>query len=508
MAEQDMEEDLNPADYEVGSDATDLPITQRGLDIASLLQSANTGAQGRAMPSYAADAANANTRVAQALERSLRQAEEGGLRRIGAALTADIASSGRTPYGATMERLEASDIQREMQAAQTLQGIDRATANLLQRRSEAAARAGNAKAQRINEMIRAAASGFEDPVAAQERMYQFLATRNRENPNLDLNELPGLMAEAISDARRAGLRRAPVKGQRAAGAMAGEAPATSAMPMKEDGTPDYTKPFAKPKSDFERTWNMATPEERKGMREAYVAKQSGRDVVAERKSRSELNAMEAAAVRSHNTINEVREQLSRYGGSVVGPLGALNSFVSGFKQQVDAAMSQIDNREVRDTLEKYLSTPSSFPNVPTWVETGTAATFTRALFVELAYALASAREPGGRLTEQDVKRAARSLGETTGDVKAIQLLFDRADKDAVDAINFKRKQMGIAEPFAFPRAQAPKPTAGQPSPQPPAPQPQPAQGQSAPLSPAEQEEFDMRMRAMQEFMRTQGGARQ
>lgn len=508
MAEQDMEEDLNPADYEVGSDATDLPITQRGLDIASLLQSANTGAQGRAMPSYAADAANANTRVAQALERSLRQAEEGGLRRIGTALTADIASSGRTPYGATMERLEASDIQREMQAAQTLQGIDRATANLLQRRSEAAARAGNAKAQRINEMIRAAASGFEDPVAAQERMYQFLATRNRENPNLDLNELPGLMAEAISDARRAGLRRAPVKGQRAAGAMAGEAPATSAMPMKEDGTPDYTKPFAKPKNDFERTWNMATPEERKVMREANVAKQSGRDVVAERTAKRELGMMEEAAIRAHETMNSIRADLKRYGGSIVGPVGSAASFISALRQQVAAALSMAEDDKTRGILEDYLQTPTSLPGMPKWVETGTAATINRARFVELAYAIASAREPGGRLTEGDVQRAVQTLGATGGNVDAIIALLAEADNKAVSAINRRRKRMDIAEPFAFPGAQAPQPSAGQPSPQPPAPQPQPAQGQSAPLSPAEQEEFDMRMRAMQEFMRTQGGARQ
>lgn len=474
----------NPQEQLVG-DAEDLPIGRRGLDIAALLQQAGTGAQGRPVPNYAADAASANTRVAQLLERSLRNMEQDkGYSRIGTALAADIASQGKVPYGQTVSTMEGQELGRATNVATAMAGLARSgqadelrLANLLQRRTEALAREGNMKAQRVGELVRGAAGGFDDPALASAHMYGYLARKQKENPNLDLNELPAMMNEAILDARKAGLARKR-SGGGGTGGGAAVADDLKGIPLKPDNTPDFTKQIARASTEWARTWNGSSSEVREKMWQTRVSKaigeggtgggvtitttRDGEQTVTvggkpREKEAGDLRNRELAFARTIETMDQIKEQLNTYGAGLVGPVGRAAELLGGLRAQAGALIGGLAARNEKEeennqrllTLIDNPTSVSSQIRLPDWLtREGTAeAALVRARFVTLAYTLASAREPGGRLTEGDIQRAMSTLGASNGDPLAIRRIFEAEEDSTLRDINRRRAALGLTDAF-------------------------------------------------------------
>lgn len=452
--------------------ATDVPIARRGgLDIAALLQQANTGSQGRPVPSYATEAANVGSRVAKILERNLAEMEsDNGWDRIGAGLAADISSGGKLPYAVARQQFEGREVGRAVNIANAMAGLQkfgqndiRQLGNLLQRRTEAEARQGNMKAQRINEMVRSAASGFDDSSMAAAHMYGFMARKQKENPNLDANELPGLMAEAIMDARRSGLTR-KVAGRGGRGSGSGGGGRVEMPPMAADGSgPDYEKPFAKPKTAFERMWNMSDAETRKNLFKAQQDKLLGKKGEdggvtitqnadgtttvylgaggAKSKNQDDLVKAELSATSVVRTMDKIRDDLDKYGGNIVGWLGSAGGLISDVSAQVQTLLKGLPEGRQSDRVRSLFGDVGYWDSVmPAFVKTGPDAQVNKARFITLAYAVASAREPGGRLTEQDVARAMHTLGATGGNPKAIAKILDDVEAELVAGINDRRRR--------------------------------------------------------------------
>lgn len=468
---EDENQDLQVAQV----DPTDLPIAQRGgLDIAALLQQVNTGAQGRPMPSYTADAANTGSRVAKILESRLRDMEQDkGFGRIAAAASGDIASGGRTPYAMLAQQYEGREVGQAVNIANSMAAVSRIggqnnLGNLLQRRTEAAAREGNMKAQRINEMVRAAASGFDDSAMASAHLYGYLARKQKENPNLDLNELPGLMAEAIMDARRAGIsRKIPGRGGRSSGG-GGGGPSASALPaglpVSADGAPDFSKPFPKPKTEFERTWNMSNAEARKKMFEARQRKLMGEEggggpsltyrtpdgseitfgagapsgKAAADKVTAELNSRLETADRVSAIMDRIRGELDRTGATSIGALGSISTFTGGLRSQVRAALDSMKDDPESPTLNRWLgNADAAFNEVlganprAAWLvgNNSEGAQRIRTNIMLLAYAHSKAMDPGGRIARDDVENTLRAIGERAGSPEGLRVALDELFRD-------------------------------------------------------------------------------
>jgi len=444
-----------------------LPVDRSGgLDIATLLQGMNTGAQGRATPSYAGEMANSRNRISRILERSLRNMEsDKGYGRIGAALSQDISSGGKVPYAVASEQLKGREVGQAVNLSNAITGLSkmggggdmRQMANMLQRRTEQASRQGNHKAQRIEAMVKAASNGFDDSAMAQASMYAFLAKKQKDNPNLDVNELPSLMSEAIMDARRQGLgRRVAGRGRGAGGStLAGG----SELPMGDDGTPDYEQRIAKPKTAWDRAYNSQTPESRKLMHDTQTAKLTGKgkgggltvttnpdgtttvevgtgNATTDAKNIDKFEQSDIEARSVVRTMDRIRGDLDKYGANTVGWLGQAGGFLSDIRAQVTALLKDTDEtgapRASAALRNKFGDIEAWDALLPTFVKTGPNAQVMQARFITLAYALASAREPGGRLTEQDVARAMKSLGATGGNPVSIRMVLDDSEAEMTE----------------------------------------------------------------------------
>ena len=444
-----------------------VPVDRNGgLDITALLQAMHTGSQGRAMPSYATDAANVGSRVAKILERNLQELEKDrGFGRIGAALSQDIATGGRVPYAMGAEQLRGREVGQAVNIANASTGMARRMGaggqtlqqlgTMLQRRTEQASREGNQKAGRINEMVRAASNGFDDPAMAQASIYAFMARKTKENPNIDVNELPQLMSEAIIDARRNGLNRKRTKGSGVGGdsAMSGGS-GLSALPMT-DGEVDFTKTFPKPKTAQEKIWNMSSEDERKEIFKSMKNKAMGKkdegsgfsitnsdgttvrwgagdslSKSAEDAKRKAANEGLATADRVHGIVSRIERELDATGATSIGVLGSVSTLTGGLKAQVGAALGSMSGSEA-GTLKTWMNDPPQAfravfkgdPGRAAWLlgDNSEGAQRIRTNIILLAYAHSKAMDPGGRIAKDDVENTLRAIGETSGDPRALRV---------------------------------------------------------------------------------------
>jgi hypothetical protein len=433
-----------------------------GLTMADLLAMGNTGAQGKPVAAYAPDLARSGGRVAKILERGIDKMEKDkGFGNIGAALAQDLATGGRSPYAVNRLQFEGKEMGQVVNAANAITGLSKvggldakSMGNMLMRKTEQEARLGNSKAQRINEMVRGVAGGFEDSAMASAHIYSYLGRKQAENPNMDLADLPTLISEAVMDARKNGLgRKLSGRGSRGSGGGGGaKAAEVPTIPTSDTGAPDYAKPFAKPKTEFERMWNMSDSATRKKMFEAKTRKLTGEDSGTgapeitqnpdgsttfrpgvgksqDAKFDDEFRRADMAARETFATLGDIEADLDKYGGTVVGVVGSAGGALSALRSQVEALLDSSPNSSVTAAAKSRFGDTSSWEKfMPNFVLNGPNAAVMKSRFVTLAYALASSREPGGRLTEGDVERAMKTLGESGGDVRAIRLLIAESKK--------------------------------------------------------------------------------
>jgi len=229
--------------------------------------------------------------------------------------------------------------------------------------------------------------------------------------------------------------------------------------MGDDGTPDYEQRIAKPKTAWDRAYNSQTPESRKLMHDTQTAKLTGKgkgggltvttnpdgtttvevgtgNATTDAKNIDKFEQSDIEARSVVRTMDRIRGDLDKYGANTVGWLGQAGGFLSDIRAQVTALLKDTDEtgapRASAALRNKFGDIEAWDALLPTFVKTGPNAQVMQVRFITLAYALASAREPGGRLTEQDVARAMKSLGATGGNPVSIRMVLDDSEAEMTE----------------------------------------------------------------------------
>jgi hypothetical protein len=179
---------------------------------ALLSQALRTGSQGDARPSYAADAANAQTRVAKILSKSLGELEgSGGLERLGSAAMQTLAGQGRVSLPQVMAAQEQQDVSRAYNIANALSGMAKAARGgaadinpvqlmgLIARNQENARRELEGFQGNVEAQIRTLSSQYDDPAAASQVLRQYLVENGKKVKDYaSANKVMAGAAQALS----------------------------------------------------------------------------------------------------------------------------------------------------------------------------------------------------------------------------------------------------------------------------------------------------------------------
>lgn len=420
---------------------------------------ANTGAQRSPVPSYAGDVASRGDRISRILEKQLMEASRPGFGDIMAAAMNTIAGQGRVGFAGALREAQGQDLTRAYNIANALSGLQRRqqedivpitlpTGQTVRVGANAALnylrenRTRNPEAAQALSLLERASAGFEDrpqALAAMARVMSEVA---------DPADSPATtMAKVMNDPRVRSLQ--PLQRRR----------------DDEDAAADIGGPIVNEQGDitqhrlFKAAKGQSLTEE---MKRYNVALSSGSKAAAadvwyrtygrppsvlraedRRPVENFLNA-DATARSSVGTIGRIM-QIVDSNPAALAQVGAIQNALNSGVQQIVSLLDSISGdmsstpaqREEADRLRIGLRNPEQYAKVlddqvKNWLngkqasvlrENGIQSAQLRSLFVNLAYAMAQANEPGGRFATQDVENAMRQIGATQGDPVALRRIL-------------------------------------------------------------------------------------
>lgn len=427
-------------------------VSAGGRAEAMLRQLMETGAQGRTMPSNAADLAMAQTRVASILSKALKGMDgTSGLERVGSAALQTLAGQGRVSFPQAMAAMEQQDLGRAYNIANALSGLAKAQGagamtpqqmlNYVQRVQESEDRNIRTFDSQLSNEIGAIARGAANPSAVIAAFRNGLtnAGYDRAQTVEQKREIANRVLQSVANQPFAQPRpRRGEGGERGDGDQNIGGPIAAAdggMEFRE-----YKKIKGGPWAAWMVSYNEAVRTGRVDEAEAIWRSNTRANLLKpeERKPfESFLNSHQAAKSAS-DLINMAIPIIDRT-PSALATAGRVQSFVDSAAQQIGNLLSNVSQNEslsdearvqARNAL-KGLATATGREelygaNLNAIMSrigaAGEDAARLRSIFTSLAYAMAQANDPGGRFSNQDVNAAlaqiAGSIG-SPGQVKAV-----------------------------------------------------------------------------------------
>lgn len=388
----------------------------------AVADAAGVGAQNQPRPSYASDAQRRATEVSRILESKLQERLKPDFGDILSASLQTLAGRGRTNFATALREEEGKELTRAYNIANALSGLQRNTTNELKpadllRVAEDAAKRGDKRVEMVLDQIKDAARNFEDIPAAQSALLS--AVMEVDSPEKTPLQV---MKEAVERVRASGLASkskttsasygltkdengfwVPAKGRRL----------TQSQEMSN---------FARARGDVAKADQID-----KNMEDSASGVRKGGDFVGKfytAKTDSEV---------AIGLIDRTRQLIAR-SPETVGGAGTLGLFIEGVGAQARAIMNspvELGNAGETPTIvdagvlqsnagaQIIWNKVTSSPDLKTgfgWVDKSSDAQAIRTNLLLLAFAVARAIEPGGRLSNQDIANVLRALGQGGRDI--------------------------------------------------------------------------------------------
>lgn len=338
-------------------------VSGGGRADAILRQLLETGAQGRSMPSNAADLAMAQTRVANILSKALKGMDgTSGLERVGSAALQTLAGQGRVSFPQAMAVMEQQDLGRAYNIANALSGLAKAQGagamtpqqmlNYVQRVQESEDRNIRTFDSQLSNEVNAIARGAANPgaVIAAFRNGLTSAGYDRAQTIEQRREIANRVLQSVAGQPFAQPRPRRGEGEKKADELPG-------FPINADGTVNFFGTIAKPKSADERMWNSFSPAERRlqydRLREKFTVGGEGAGGVSvdipggpsiqigrktadaeEKKAAADLSTRRDGFVMASGLIDRMTGILRESGGSAIGAVGSASNLYNYLKDQV------------------------------------------------------------------------------------------------------------------------------------------------------------------------------
>lgn len=411
-----------------------------------------TGSQGRATPSNAADAASVGTRISRILEQAVGRlaGEQQGFGDIANALMQVRASGGRVNFEQAMRDIEAKDFNRATNLANAYAALKKADGSgqlslkdqalIEQRRLDRAAREGNQAAVQLNNAINSAVKDYsraDQPRIREEIMTTIAAWRlSNEGRDASPAQVPEIMRDVLNHVNRLGYRRV------GGGGGGAQAAGPSGGGIYMDGEEQRFRPFVpQGRGGLSQQQQAANRAFERGDEQTALSiarniesraagggrgggggggAQAERDV-------SKFREQIASAKATISIIDEIRSQIDRGGANIMGATGMLSQFVGGLDAQLKSLIGIDDiRRRTSDSINSFnrelINAPARTPQEVAanqslkrafaWLEGDTseqAAAFKSNMLI-LGTSLAKALDPNGRLSNQDVQQALAIIG--------------------------------------------------------------------------------------------------
>jgi hypothetical protein len=447
-----------------------------------LAQDARTGSQGEPRPSYAADIAGAQNRIAKILASGLRGMEEaGGLERIGSAAMQTLAGQGRISFPQAEAAAQQQDLSRAYNIANALSGLSRSQnagqlsakdqALLSQRRSEAAARMGNAEARNLVSAVDKITSGYANKAAAQEAAWEYINDWNSRNPGADPGRFSEVMRGTADYVQSKGLALARGRGGASAGGggAGGGGAKADGLYIDEDGQEAF-RPYTDSKPtpamrEANRAYRSGDIETAISIARSIRTKAMGGAGSASKSDEKFIDDFEKSLVSTNTARNLIRrtKDLVVNSPAATGATGLLSQVVDGFGAQINNvfgtavtvrpesgapsyAISQADLRNqigVDRAWNRITGGNSSLTDSFRWLNGRTAsdAQAIKTNYLLLAFSVARAIDPGGRISDKDVQGVLSALGQRGAGLlnspEQMARALDEIDAYMLDALESK-----------------------------------------------------------------------
>lgn len=426
---------------------------------SALSDAANVGAQGAARPSMASEAQQRATNISRILEQQLLQQARPGFGDIISAALQTIQKPGQVDFATALRQAQNQDLTRSYNIANALAGLQRRqqedivpitlpTGQTVRVGANAALnylrenRTRNPEAAQALSLLERASAGFEDrpqALAAMARVMSEVA---------DPADSPATtMAKVMNDPRVRSLQ--PLQRRRDEEGAAADIGGPS---VNEQGDITQHRPFKAARGQSltadMKQYNAAVASGNKDLADAIYYRTIGRPASAlraeDRRPFENFSNAHTAAVSSLGTIGRIM-QIVDSNPAALAQVGAIQNALNSGVQQIVSLLDSISGdtsstpaqREEADRLRIGLRNPEQYAKVlddqvKSWLngkqgsvlrESGIQAAELRSLFVNLAYAMAQANEPGGRFATQDVENAMRQIGATQGDPVALRRIL-------------------------------------------------------------------------------------
>jgi hypothetical protein len=421
-----------------------------------LAQATRTGSQGEPRPSYAADIAGAQNRIAKILASGLKGLEEtSGLERVGQAAMQTLAGQGRISFPQAEAAAQQQDLSRAYNIANALSGLAKSQGggqlnqsqmlNLLMRGQEGDRRERANFARNTDAIARAASANLENPAEGM----AYIAQRMQElgaNSETPLDKLTQIRTQAIGEMSR---QRFRTKKEGRKGEGGDETPDIGGPTAGADGSLDL-KPYKKVKgaewAPWMVTYNQAlNTGDKAGAEAIFRANVRAKSVLSteERKPFDEFLKTHQAAVASGSLIGNILK-IANENPAALAQVGSIQSFIANAASQVgnllaSVASDQTLTEDTRSRANRALSALTGNPDTNYKAELDTItdkwknsplfrnavdAAQLRSMFTTLAYSMAAANDPGGRFTNQDIKDAMGQIAATNGDLNQLRAVLN------------------------------------------------------------------------------------
>jgi hypothetical protein len=412
-----------------------------------LAQATRTGSQGAPRPSYAADIAGAQNRIAKILASGLKGLEEtGGLERIGQAAMQTLAGQGRISFPQAEAAAQQQDLSRAYNIANALSGLAKSQGggqlnqsqmlNLLMRGQEGDRRERANFARNTDAIARAASANLDNPAEGM----AYIAQRMQElgaNSETPLDKLTQIRTQAIGEMSR---QRFRTKKEGKGGDGAGEFDPGGIKINDETGEVIERKRWVSRKGEsltqIQKDMNAALSSGNTSAydrlyfdNEATLAAKAVRDELGTSgvKDLDKLKEAHKTAINAFNLFGQIDRQLAAnpnvqgtIWGTAVSTLGGAAGAIQqakGFVGSLLSATVQSGGPEAEGARRALaaINSPESSADISaalarvekqSWfkslLDQGADADTLKASIAALGYMNAAANDPGGRFSDRDV----------------------------------------------------------------------------------------------------------